>query len=59
MRLAIVSNEFGELGIDGALLGGSDETFVELGGGCVCCQLSDALVETLEPLRERASPTAS
>jgi G3E family GTPase len=56
LRLAIVSNEFGEVGIDRALLGGSDETFVELGGGCVCCRLSDELVTTLERLRERVSP---
>jgi cobalamin biosynthesis protein CobW len=56
LRLAIVSNEFGELGIDRALLGGSDETFIELGGGCVCCRLSDELVTTLEKLRERVDP---
>jgi len=56
LRLAIVSNEFGEVGIDRALLGGSDETFVELGGGCVCCRLSDELVLTLERLREKVSP---
>ena len=56
LRLAIISNEFGELGIDRALLGGSDETFVELGGGCVCCQLSDELVITLERLREQIDP---
>ena len=56
LRLAIVSNEFGELGIDRALLGGGDETFVELGGGCVCCQLSDELVQTLEQLRLRVDP---
>jgi cobalamin biosynthesis protein CobW len=56
LRLAIVSNEFGEVGIDRALLGGGDETFVELGGGCVCCRLSDELVTTLERLRERVSP---
>jgi cobalamin biosynthesis protein CobW len=56
LRLAIVSNEFGQVGIDRALLGGSDETFVELGGGCVCCRLSDELVVTLEALREKVSP---
>lgn len=56
LRLAIVSNEFGAVGIDRALLGGSDETFVELGGGCVCCQLSDELRVTLEALRERIDP---
>jgi G3E family GTPase len=56
LRLAIVSNEFGALGIDRALLGGSDEAFVELGGGCVCCQLSDELVLTLGRLREKIDP---
>jgi G3E family GTPase len=56
IRLAIVSNEFGELGIDKALLGGSSEVYVELGGGCVCCQLSNELVDTLQMLHERVRP---
>jgi len=56
VRLAIVSNEFGEVGIDRALLGGGDERFVELGGGCVCCRLSDELVSALEALREKVDP---
>lgn len=55
-RVAIVSNEFGALGIDEALLGGGEERFVELAGGCVCCQLSDELVETLEALRAKVDP---
>ncbi len=56
LRVAVISNEFGELGIDRALLGGGDEVFVELEGGCVCCELSGDLVETLEQLRERVEP---
>jgi cobalamin biosynthesis protein CobW len=56
LRLAIVSNEFGDVGIDRALLGGGDETFVELGGGCVCCRLSGELVTALESLREKVDP---
>jgi len=55
-RAAVVSNEFGELGIDGALLNRADDDYVELSGGCVCCRLSDELVETLQLLRERANP---
>ena len=55
-RVAVVSNEFGELGIDAAMLGESSQDYIELSGGCVCCKLSDALVETLEALRERAQP---
>jgi G3E family GTPase len=57
-RLAVVSNEFGALGIDRALLGQGGETYVELEGGCVCCQLSDELVQTLQMLRERVDPEA-
>jgi len=55
-RVAVVSNEFGELGIDAALLAGESSDYVELAGGCVCCRLSDQLVETLQELRERARP---
>lgn len=55
-RVAVVSNEFGALGIDQALLGDGGEAFVELEGGCVCCQLSDELRDTLEMLRERVQP---
>jgi len=55
-RAAVVSNEFGELGIDGALLNRAGDDYVELSGGCVCCRLSDELVETLQMLRERTNP---
>jgi cobalamin biosynthesis protein CobW len=56
VRVALVSNELGELGIDAALLGRMRDDYVELRGGCVCCKLSDQLVETLEMLRRRADP---
>jgi cobalamin biosynthesis protein CobW len=56
VRMAVVSNEFGELGIDAALLADRARDYVELEGGCVCCQLSDELLRTLEELRERARP---
>lgn len=56
VRVAVVSNEFGALGIDQALLGEGGEAFVELEGGCVCCQLSDDLRDTLQMLRERVQP---
>lgn len=56
IRVAVVSNELGELGIDRALLGGGDQAFVELEGGCVCCELSDDLIETLQMLWETVRP---
>jgi cobalamin biosynthesis protein CobW len=55
-RIAVVSNEFGALGIDQALLGQGGEAYVELEGGCVCCQLSDELVNTLQMLWQRVHP---
>ena len=56
IRVAIVSNEIGELGVDRALLGGGGEAFVELEGGCVCCELSDDLVRTMQQLYEQVRP---
>ena len=56
VRVAVVSNEFGALGIDKALLGEGEEAYVELEGGCVCCQLSDTLLDTLQMLWERVRP---
>jgi cobalamin biosynthesis protein CobW len=55
-RVAVVSNEFGALGIDRALLGDGQEAYVELEGGCVCCQLSNDLLDTLQMLWERVQP---
>lgn len=56
VRMAVVSNELGELGVDAALLARADEDYVELAGGCVCCKLSGQLVETLQALWERSRP---
>ncbi len=56
LRMAVVSNEFGELGVDEALLGDGGQGYVELAGGCVCCKLSDELSETLELLYQQVRP---
>lgn len=56
LRIALVSNELGELGIDRALLGAGGQAYVELEGGCVCCELSDDLVETLARLQREVDP---
>lgn len=55
-RVAVISNEFNALGIDQALLGAGGEAFAQLDGGCVCCQLSNELVDTLELLRRKVDP---
>ncbi|MEQ1507300.1 MAG: CobW family GTP-binding protein, partial [Myxococcota bacterium] len=56
VRLAIVSNEFGDTGIDRALLDAGEDGFVELDGGCVCCRLSDVFPQTLERLIAQSKP---
>ncbi len=56
IRIALISNELGELGIDRALLGKGGQSYVELEGGCVCCELSDDLLETLVELQREINP---
>ncbi len=46
-RLALIVNEFGDVGIDGELLPSSMTRQVELPGGCICCVLSEDLDKTL------------
>jgi G3E family GTPase len=47
---AIVVNEFGEIGIDHALLRSSSDNTVLLGNGCLCCNMRSDLEETLHDL---------
>lgn len=49
-RLAVIVNEFGELGIDGELIGSGAEELVELASGCVCCVVRGDLIRTLRRL---------
>src|SRR3984893_7110816 len=58
-RLAVIVNEFGELGIDRELLLGCgdadcvEEDIVELANGCLCCTVADELLPTLTRLLDR------
>jgi G3E family GTPase len=52
-KLGLVVNELGEVGIDGALLGGQTARQIELPGGCVCCVLGDDLGAALIELIDR------
>ncbi len=49
-KFAIIENEFGEIGIDGGLIVGSDENIFELSNGCICCSLNEGFYETIEKL---------
>jgi G3E family GTPase len=57
-RTAVIINEFGEVGLDHDLIETSEESFVALQTGCLCCAVRDDLVLTLETLlRRRAAGT--
>jgi cobalamin biosynthesis protein CobW len=55
-RLAIIVNEFGEVGVDGEILRGCAipecpvENIVELANGCICCTVADDFIPTIEAL---------
>lgn len=55
-RLAVVVNEFGDVGVDGEILKGCAipdcpaENIVELANGCICCTVADEFIPTIEAL---------
>jgi cobalamin biosynthesis protein CobW len=61
-RLAVVVNEFGELGIDRELLVGcgaescAEDDIVELANGCLCCTVAEDFLPTLQFLLDRPAP---
>ncbi len=52
---AVIVNEFGEVGIDHALIASSNDNTIELSSGCLCCTVRGDLVETLRELAEKRS----
>src|SRR3569623_2130275 len=52
-RYAVIVNEFGEIGIDGELVGGADEDVFEMNNGCVCCTVRGDLIRVLQGLMKR------
>lgn len=61
-RLAVIVNEFGDVGIDGELLKGCgdascpQENIVELANGCLCCTVADEFVPALDAILSRQPP---
>jgi len=53
-RIAVIENEFGEVGIDDALVLQSDEEIFEMNNGCICCTVRGDLVRILAQLLRRA-----
>ena len=54
-KVAVIVNEFGEVGIDGQLIvQNDDEQLIEFNNGCLCCTVRGDLIETITKLQERA-----
>src|SRR5262245_50916380 len=51
-RVAVIVNEFGEVGIDHHLLLSSDQEVVQMNNGCVCCTVRGDLVRSFFQLME-------
>ncbi|MFQ6547176.1 cobalamin biosynthesis protein CobW [Aestuariibius sp. 2305UL40-4] len=58
-RIALIINEFGDLGVDGDILKGCgdatcrDEDIMELSNGCICCTVAEDFIPTMEKLLAR------
>ena len=61
-RIALVINEFGDLGVDRELVTGcgiegcNEDDVVELANGCICCTVADDFLPTMEALLDRENP---
>lgn len=53
MRIAVIENEFGEIGIDDALVVNADEEVFEMNNGCICCTVRGDLIRILGNLMNR------
>ncbi len=59
-RLALIINEFGDVGVDGEILKAcgsascGDDDIIELSNGCICCTVADDFVPTMAKLLARA-----
>lgn len=61
-RIALIVNEFGDVGFDGNVLaacgieGCGDDEIVELSNGCICCTVADDFIPAMESLLGRVAP---
>ena len=52
-KVAVIVNEFGEIGIDNQLVVDSDEEIIEMNNGCICCTVRGDLIRIISKLLER------
>ncbi|MFN7913122.1 MAG: CobW family GTP-binding protein [Bacteroidota bacterium] len=52
-KIAVIENEFGEVGVDNELVIGADEEIFEMNNGCICCTVRGDLIRILDQLMKR------
>src|SRR5207245_7124038 len=52
-RTAVIINEFGEIGLDHELVEASEDSFIELKTGCLCCKIRTDLAQTVQDMLQR------
>jgi G3E family GTPase len=52
-RIAVIENEFGEVGVDNEIIESGDEQIVEMNNGCICCTVRGDLIRILGTLKEK------
>jgi G3E family GTPase len=52
-RTAVIINEFGEVGLDHELVETSEDSFIELKIGCLCCKVRTDLAQTIQDMLQR------
>jgi G3E family GTPase len=52
-RIAVIENEFGEVGVDNDLVIGAEEEIFEMNNGCICCTVRGDLIRILGNLMKR------
>src|SRR5919198_3983684 len=52
-RIAVIENEYGEIGIDQALVINAEEEVFEMNNGCICCTVRGDLIRILGNLMKR------
>ncbi len=52
-RIAVIENEFGEIGVDNEIIETGDEQIVEMNNGCICCTVRGDLIRILGTLKTK------
>jgi len=52
-RIAVIENEFGEVGVDNEIIETGDEQIVEMNNGCICCTVRGDLIRILGDLKSK------